>query len=115
MKGTPPAFGRTLGVAFIEVLCVNLDKVLPLRGHVGVGEDGFNRTRGYACAAVDANFGIDVEHLVFVLAVYTIHWTHIDARFVLGSNARFGNDVRHILGCKSLLALYGAVAEPWYT
>ena len=45
-----------------EVLVVEVDVFVPLRRGVVLGEDGGDGAYGLACGAVDALFGVDVEH-----------------------------------------------------
>jgi hypothetical protein len=69
--------------------------VLPLLRNVRIGEDRFDRAGGNACAAIDANLGINVELRIAFVSVDTVDRANVDARFVFGSDARFGNDIRH--------------------
>jgi hypothetical protein len=82
---------------------VLLNVVRPFRGHVGVREDGRDRTLGLAGAAVDALVRVDV---ILVLAfIDAVHRTHLDAACVLGADARFSDHIWHIR--KPSPALYG--------
>src|SRR5437870_3265878 len=60
-----------------------------------------DRTRRHARAAVDALVGVNVEHLGrrevrFVFPrVDAVDRTHVDARGILGADARLADDIRH--------------------
>src|SRR5205823_3947148 len=72
----------------------------PLARHVGLDEDGLDRTLGYAGFAVDAVRGIDVEHLLVL--VEALHGADRNAVGVLAIVAGLADDVRH--GTVSFLA-----------
>src|SRR5690606_2108536 len=72
---------------------VLLDVRLPLAGNVDLREDRVDRAGRHAGPAVDALLGVDVE-LVLGL-VDALDGTDVDARGVLGADARLGDDVSH--------------------
>src|SRR5579863_4373914 len=95
MRRTSRRPGSTPADSLLEVLRVDLGVVLPLLRNVGIGEDRFDRTGGDAGAAVDTDFRIDVEHLVFIFAVNAVDRTNVHTRLVFGSDARLGDNVGH--------------------
>jgi len=80
---------------------VDFDVFVPFFGEVFFGEDGLNGAFVDAEAAVDAGFGIDVEHLevgVFFVVfggLDAIHGADINTGGVFGSDARFSDHMRH--------------------
>src|SRR5439155_23560981 len=85
-----PGTGASL---VLEVNPVLLDVRLPLFGNAIVGEDGLHRARGFACLAIDALVGMDVE---LVLAfINAVDRAHLDARLVLHADARLRNHEWH--------------------
>src|SRR5579884_15466 len=86
---------EALGNLLLEILRVDGDVILPFFGNVRIGVDRLNGACGNAGAAVDAHFGIDVEHVVLILSVDAVDRTNVDARLVFGPDARFGDDVGH--------------------
>jgi hypothetical protein len=87
--------------SFLVPVRVDRREVLPLIGDKILREDRLNRTRGLACAAVDADFRIDIQHRVlgktrFVFArMDAVDRANIDAGGVLRPDARFSNHVSH--------------------
>ena len=72
---------------------VELGEGLPLFGEIVFVEDGFDGALRNAGFAVDAFFGVDVEHLLpFVEA---LNRANGDAIGVLATKAGLGNDVGH--------------------
>src|SRR5215471_14282762 len=80
---------------------VNGSEVLPLFRKIFEGKNGGYRANRDASAAIDTFDGIDIEHrfalmIGFVLArVDAVHRTNVNARRVLGVDARFGNHISH--------------------
>jgi hypothetical protein len=76
--------------------------VLPLLWQVILGEDSLDWASGLAGAAVDTLIRVDVKHLSrlevrFVLTrMNAINRAHVYASRVLGPNAGFSNNVRHL-------------------
>src|SRR5262249_2215626 len=84
-----------------EVVGVDLRVLLPLLRQLVLREAGIDWTGLDAGVAVDALLGVDVEHLDPLVAglvgcrVDAVDWAHLDARVVLGANARLGDNVGH--------------------
>jgi len=66
---------------------------MPLLRHVFFGENGADRASGHASTAVDTLVGVNIE--LVVRFVDAFNGTDVHAGFVLGADARFGNDVWH--------------------
>src|SRR5580658_3952525 len=77
----------------LEVVRVDLHVVLPLFRDVRVGENRLDRAGRNACTAVDADLGIDEEHLVGLRPVDAVHRAHVNARLVFRTDARVRDDV----------------------
>src|SRR5581483_11705045 len=104
-KSTPQ--GRALimetrsGLA-AEELGVLFGVFLPLFREVVEGEDGRDGANGNAGAAIDTFDGVDVEHLLvgvggfFFLGVDAVDRASVNARRVLGTDARFRDYIGHI-------------------
>ena len=81
---------------------VDLDVLLPLGWHIVLREDRLHWALVDAESAVDACVGIDVELLRDSVVARLLCWmnainrTDFDTRGVLGTNARFGDDVCHV-------------------
>jgi hypothetical protein len=94
-------------LASLDVTRVYFRKMFPFFGEIVERENGGDGADGHASAAIDALYRIDVElrnivecsPAVFVgrvfLGVDTVNRAGIYASRVLGSDARFGNNVRH--------------------
>ena len=84
-----------------EVLRVELGVVRPLLRELVLGEARVDGTGLDAGVAVDALLWIDVEHLDLVVVglvgrrVDAVHRTDLDARVVLGPDARFSDHIGH--------------------
>src|SRR5262249_5597013 len=78
-----------------RALRVERRKVRPLRRHIGLGEDRFDRTLRNACLAVDAIIRIDVKH--HVVLVETLHRADCDTIGILAVMTRLANSVSHRL------------------
>src|SRR3954453_12139631 len=89
------------GLLALEVLGVDVDVLLPLVRHLVLREAGVDRARLDAGVTVDALLGVDVELLDVVVVrlvrrrVDAVDRAHLDARVVLGADARLGDDVGH--------------------
>jgi len=87
--------------SLLEVVDVDLDVLLPLGWDIVLGEDRLHRALIDAQTAVDTGVWIDVQLLgVSVVAlllgrVNAVHWADLDAGRVLGSDARFSDDMCH--------------------
>ena len=74
----------------------------PLLRRLVEREDGLDRTRRHTGAAVDALVGMNIKHfgrreLRFVLpGMNAVDRTDVHARRVLGADARFADDIRHV-------------------
>src|SRR5579863_3271782 len=80
----------------LEVVGVNFDEVPPLLRDLVLGEDGVDRARVDARAAVDALVRIDVVHVRGVVGVNAVHRADLDARSVFDPYARLNDDVSHV-------------------
>jgi len=67
--------------------------VCPLRGYIGLGEDGLYWALWYTHITVYARFGIDVQHVV--IEMKSLNRTDKRAVSIAAVNARFCNDVSH--------------------
>jgi hypothetical protein len=94
----PPVVGL---LRFLKIFRVHRYEVLPLLRGLVERENRFNRARRHARAAVDALVGVNVQHLGRLKLGFVLAWmnavdrTDIDARGVLGADARFADDIRH--------------------
>src|SRR6266511_828934 len=88
-----PARGAERLLALGEEGRVGGGELLPLRRHVVVVEDRFDRADGLAGAAVHALVGVDVEHAVAL--INAVDRTLLDAGPVLDVNAWLADDVGH--------------------
>src|SRR5512134_1884529 len=92
----------------LEVRRVDLDVLLPLLGHVGLGEDGGHGADRLARPAVDARVGVDVELLallalgISVPRLDAVDRALLDARLVAYADARLADDVGHESSCSRL-------------
>src|ERR1019366_9759590 len=90
-----------------EVLRIPLGVLFPLFRQVVEREDGRDRAHRYAGAAVDAFYGIDIQHLLsrelvgVLLGMNAIHRTGVNTSGVFGSDAGLGNYVGHRISCSS--------------
>jgi hypothetical protein len=79
-----------------------LREICPFIRQVVGGKDGRHRTDGHACTAVNALDWIDIQHFFpfevrfIFFRMNAIHGAGIDARTILGSNARFCDYVSHL-------------------
>src|SRR6516164_5533019 len=96
----------------LRVICRVLPyEISPFRRRFVEGEDGVDRARRNAGAAVDALVGMNIKHLSrrvvgLVLArMNTIHGTDVHAGGILGSHARLADDVRHHIDNTSVIKL----------
>src|SRR3954447_26299489 len=93
--------GCRQGLLICEEVRVDLDVLLPLVGNLVLGEARVDRAGLDAGVAVDALLGVDVELLDVVVVglvrrrVDAVDRAHLDARVVLGADARLGDDVGH--------------------
>src|SRR5207247_9942829 len=82
-------------------LGVQLDGLLPVVRQLVLGEASVNRARLDAGIAVDALIGVDEEHLARVVVgllggrMDAVDRTHLDARVVLGPDARLCDYICH--------------------
>jgi hypothetical protein len=92
-----PEAGIELRRLFVGTVVVGIDGgvVRPSLRYIGVGVNGLDGASRYARSTVNTYFGVDVELRVVVSPVNTVDGTHIDTRTVLGSDARFGDNVWH--------------------
>jgi hypothetical protein len=87
--------------SLFEVINVDLDVLVPLSRHVVLREDRLHRTLVYAQTAIDTGIGVDVEldcgTMVarFFCRMDAVDGANFDAGGVLGSDARFSDDVCH--------------------
>src|SRR5436309_11717777 len=94
----PPA---VLLFRYSEMFVIHADVVLPLFRNIVLREDGRHRTGRFASPAVNAFFGMNVEHRgglelgLVLLWVDAVHRTCVHARRILGADAGFANDVCH--------------------
>jgi lysophospholipase L1-like esterase len=85
----------------LVILQVQGDVLRPLVRQLVLGEAGVDRARLDAGIAVDALLRVDVEHLDLVVVglirrrMDAVDRTDLDARVVLGTDARLGDDVGH--------------------
>jgi len=90
-----------------EILCVTLSERRPLFRQVVQREDGRHRAHGHASSAVDALYGIDIQHLFFsmrrriLFRMDTVHRASVHAGGVFGSDAWFCDHVCHGSGLPS--------------
>src|SRR6185369_6672534 len=83
-------------------------------------EDGLNRASRHTGAAVDAFVRVNIQHFrrlkrLFVLArMDAVDWADVNARRILGTDARFTNDVRHALLLGSSTVQYSAPVEAFH-
>src|ERR1044071_6631519 len=83
----------------LVVLGVLRNEVVPLFRCLVEREDGFNRAGWHTGAAVDAFVRVNIQHfrglkLWFVLArMDAVDWADVNARRILGTHARFTDDV----------------------
>ena len=81
------------------MLVIHRDIVLPLFRHIVFREDGSHRTGRFASTAIDAFFRMNIKHRsgfklgLVLLGVDAIHRACINARSILGADARFANDI----------------------
>jgi hypothetical protein len=78
---------------FVEIVGVDLCVFFPLFGHFSFIVNGIHRASGHACAAIDANAWVNIEHRILVIALNAVDGAHIDARFVLYGDAGLANNV----------------------
>jgi hypothetical protein len=84
-----------------EVLSVLALVFFPFFGQIVGGENRRNRTDGNACAAVDALYRIDEQHVAISVRTFVflrmdaVHRASVDASGVLGANAWFCDYVCH--------------------
>src|SRR5712692_3575641 len=91
----------------VNVILVDLDVRVPLLWQIGLCEDCRHWTNGHTGTAVNALGGIDIQLRHFVVGwaaivissalrrMDTIHRAHVHTSGVLGSNARFSDDICH--------------------
>jgi hypothetical protein len=79
----------------LEDVAVLGDILLQIGRDVLFRKDRSDGTLGLARAAIDALVRMD-EQLLGTF-VYAVHWTHVHTGAVLGIDAGFGNDVRHVV------------------
>src|SRR5207249_597745 len=78
-----------------EMFVIHRDVVLPLFRDVVLWKDGRHRTGGLTSTTIDAFFRMDIKHrrcleIGFVLlGVDAVHRAGVDARRILGADARF--------------------------
>jgi len=72
---------------------VHFDVALPFGRNVVFVKNRFHGAFGDAGFAVDAFFGVDVEHLVSL--VEALHWANNNAICVTATNTRLCDDVSH--------------------
>src|SRR5579859_5717066 len=82
----------------LEVVGVDLDEVAPLCRHLVLGEDGVDRARIHASAAVDALVGIDVVHVRGVVGVDAVDRADLYAGRVLHAYAGLDDHISHVPG-----------------
>src|SRR5581483_9878350 len=75
------------------LLSIELSVLGPLSRDIGFGEDGFYRTLGHACLAIDAIHGVDVEH--HVVLIEALDRADDDAIGVLAIVTGFATGVSH--------------------
>src|SRR5579884_3790987 len=94
---------RNLAAAVFQsgrLVRIDLGPLRPLAGHIGLGEDRFDRALGHAGLTIDAVDGVDIEHLLVL--VEALYRTDDAAIRVLAIEARFTNSVSHaemVLSC----------------
>lgn len=92
---------RAASGSLFEVINVDLDVLVPLSRHVVLWKDRLHRTLVYAQTAIDTGIGVDVEldcgTMVarFFCRMDAVDGANFDAGGVLGSDARFSDDVCH--------------------
>jgi hypothetical protein len=74
-------------------LRIELYVVRPPGGDIGIEEDRFDWTFGYARAAIDAVIRLDVELLI--IAIEALAWADDHAVRVLAPATRLGHDMGH--------------------
>src|SRR6266849_7101319 len=82
--------------AILEIVGVDLDVFAPLLRDLVLGEDGVDRARINASAAVDALIWIDEIHRRCVVGVNTVHGADLYARGIFYPYARLNNDISHV-------------------
>src|SRR3954451_14285292 len=98
-----PRLGPRADVLAPEVVRVGPDERRPSGWRLVQREDGFDGAGRDAGPAVDALVGMNIEHLrldelwLVFPGMDTIDWTDVDAGCVLRADARFANDVGHVL------------------
>src|SRR5436190_12801243 len=99
---TVPEFAPVvLLLRYSVMFVIHADVVLPLFRNIVLRKDGRHRTRRLASPAVNAFFGMNVEHRgglelrLVLLWVDAVHRTCVHARRILGADAGFANDVCH--------------------
>src|SRR5208337_2230141 len=81
--------------------------LFPLFRQIVEREDGRNRAHRHAGAAVDAFYGIDIQHLLgrelvgVLLGMNAIHGTGVNTGGGFGSDTGLGNYVGHRISCSS--------------
>src|ERR1700754_2694716 len=106
-----------LGSPALVVVRVDLRVFGPLGRQLVLGEAGVDRAGLDAGVAVDALIGIDVEHLDRVVVglvgrrVDAVDRAYLDARVVLGADARLGYDVGHSESSPKSISVPGAEAN----
>ena len=80
----------------LEVVGVDLDVFAPLLRDLVLGEDGVDRARINARAAVDALIRVDEIHGRCVVGVNTVHGADLYARGIFDPYTRLNNDISHV-------------------